>query len=183
MLQEFAEKTAVDAVVTDIGFGSAEILSIYEGRPNALASASIPDLSLETLANRMASALQKQTGRIIKGIDLMSLLQKGNQNVIIGGETLDIAELKQYYIEAIASSLTDEIIALVSQLPPDARIKYYIFTGDGVDLFWKDLELILFQRNLIEDLDQAAHPKDYRISNAKGFEFIARSRLAKTSEE
>ncbi|MHA1847854.1 MAG: hypothetical protein ACTSXU_09435 [Promethearchaeota archaeon] len=176
MLQEFGENTAVDAVITDIGYGSAEVLSIYEGRPNTLASASIPDLSLETLAHRIAIALEKQTGRIVRGIDLMRLLQQDKQTVIIGGESLDISELKTYYIQAIANSLTDEIINLVSQLPPDARIKYYIFTGDGVELFWKDLELTLFQKNIIQDVDQAAHPKDYKIANAKGFEFIARSR-------
>ncbi|MBD3188735.1 hypothetical protein GF325_18045 [Candidatus Bathyarchaeota archaeon] len=180
LLQEFKENTAVDAVITDIGFGSAEILSIYDGRPNTLASASIPDLSLETLAHRIALALQDQTGKIIKGLDLMHLLQEGQSMVIIGGERLDISELKSYYVEAIANSLTDEIIDLVSKLPPDARIKYYIFTGDGVDLFWKDLELALYQKNLIQDMDQAAHPKDYRIANARGFEFIATSRFKKT---
>ena len=179
MLREFNESTAVDAVVTDIGYGSAEILSIYEGRPNSLASASISDLSLETLANRIASALQQQTGRILKGIELMRVLQSDKSTVIIGGETLDISELKTYYIEAIANSLTEEIQALVSQLPPDARIKYYIFTGDGVELFWKELEMALYQKNLIADINQAAHPKDYRIENAKGFENIARAKYEK----
>ncbi|MHA1681319.1 MAG: hypothetical protein ACTSUE_09940 [Promethearchaeota archaeon] len=179
MLQEYRENTAVDAVITDIGFGSAEILSIYEGRPNSLSSASIPDLSLETLANRIAQSLEKQTGRIVKGLDLMRLLQQDKSTVIISGENLDISELKRYYVEAIANSLTDEIINLVTQLPPDARIKYYIFTGDGVELFWKDLELILFQKNLIQDVDQAGHPKDYKVANARGFEFISQSRAAK----
>nr|MDO8113915.1 hypothetical protein [Candidatus Sigynarchaeota archaeon] len=179
MMQEFNEATAVDAVVTDIGFGSAEILTLYEGRPNALASSSINDLSLETLANRIAQALQKQTGRIVRGVDLMRLLQEGKKTVIIGGENLDIGAMKKYYIEQIAKTLTDEIVTLVSRLPPDARIKYYIFTGDGVDLFWKDLESILYQKNLIQDINQTGHPKDYKISNARGFEQIARARFAK----
>lgn len=180
MLQSFNEDTAVDAVITDIGYGSAEILTIYEGRPNILASASIPDLSLETLADRIAAALQKQTGRIVKGVDLMRGLQKGERRLVIGGEALDITGLVAYYVEAIATSLCDEIIRLVSSLPPDARVKYYIFAGDGVDLFWKDLELVLFQKNLIRDVNQAAHPADYRFSNARGFEAIARARLARS---
>ncbi len=176
MLNEFNESTAVDAVITDIGYGSAEILTIYEGKPNVLASASISDLSLETLANRVAIALQQQTGRIIKGIDLMRVLQQDKPRVIIAGENLDITEIKNYYVANIVKGLTDEIIQRVTQLPPDARVKYYIFTGDGVELFWKDLELNLFQRNLIQDINQAAHPKDYKIANARGFENIARAR-------
>ncbi len=181
MMQEFKEDSAVDAVVTDIGFGSAEILTLYAGRPNNIASSSIGDLSLETLANRIAMQLQKQTGRIVKGVDLMRLLQKGQNTVIISGETLDIGPIKKFYVEQIAKTLTDEIVTLVSRLPPDARIKYYLFTGDGVDLFWKDLEVILYQKNLIQDINQAAHPKDYKISNARGFEQIARARAEKAN--
>ncbi len=182
MMQEFNEASAVDAVVTDIGFGSAEILTLYDGRPSNIASSSIGDLSLETLANRIAIQLQNQTGRIVRGVDLMRLLQKGQNTVIISGETLDIGPSKKYYIEQIAKTLTDEIVALVSRLPPDARVKYYIFTGDGVELFWKDLEMTLYQKNLIQDINQAAHPKDYKISNARGFEQIARSRAAKANQ-
>jgi hypothetical protein len=181
VMQEFGENEAVDAVVTDIGFGSAEILSIYEGKPNMLSSGSIVDLSLETLANRVAIALNKQTGKVVRGIDLMRLLQDAKKTVVLGGETLDISKIVKYYIEAIATSLTDEIIQLVSKLPPDARLKYFIFTGDGVDLFWKDLEVILYTKNLIQDINQAAHPKDYRIANAKGFEAIATQRASKQS--
>ncbi|MFX0098553.1 MAG: hypothetical protein ACFFCS_03160 [Candidatus Hodarchaeota archaeon] len=182
MLQEFEESTAVDAVITDIGYGSAEILTIYEGRPNMPSSASIIDLSLEALANQIALTLQKQTGKIVRGVDLMRLLQEDKKTVILAGETLDISEVKKYFIESIASSLTDAIIDLVSQLPPDARIKYYIFTGDGVTLFWQDLEMLLFQKNLIRDINQAAHPKDYKVANALGFEYIAKSRYAKMNQ-
>ncbi|MEX2684424.1 MAG: hypothetical protein Q6373_022830 [Candidatus Sigynarchaeota archaeon] len=183
MMQEFNEASAVDAVVTDIGFGSAEILTLYAGRPSNIASASIGDLSLETLANRIAIQLQSQTGRIVRGVDLMRLLQQGKNTAIIQGEAMDIGPTKKYYIEQIAKTLTDEIVALVSRLPPDARVKYYIFTGDGVDLFWKDLETLLYQKNLIQDINQAAHPKDYKISNARGFEQIARARASKASQE
>lgn len=182
MMQEFNEATAVDAVVTDIGYGSAEILTLYAGRPNNIASVSITDLSLETLANRIAVALQQQTGRIIRGVDLMRLLQEGKNTVIIAGEALDVGELKKYYIEQIVKTLTDEIIILISRLPPDARIKYYIFTGDGVELFWNDLEVILYQKNLIHDINQAAHPQDYKISNARGFEQIARAKIEKSEK-
>ncbi|NMC03793.1 MAG: hypothetical protein GYA24_01210 [Candidatus Lokiarchaeota archaeon] len=181
MMQEFNEDSAVDAVVTDIGFGSAEILTLYAGRPSNVASSSIGDLSLETLANRIAMQLQKQTGRIVRGVDLMRLLQQGKNTVIISGESLDIGPIKKFYIEQIAKTLTDEIVALVSRLPPDARIKYYIFTGDGIDLFWKDLETILYQKSLIQDINQASHPKDYKISNARGFELIAKARAAKAT--
>jgi hypothetical protein len=181
MMQEFNETEAVDTIVADIGYGSAEILTLYAGRPNSLASASITDLSLETLANRIAMALQQQTGRIIRGVDLVRLLQGTKSTVIIAGETLDIGALKKYYIEQIVKSLTDEIITLISRLPPDARIKYYIFTGDGVELFWKDLEAMLYQKNLIHDINLAAHPQDYKISNARGFEQIARARFEKPS--
>ncbi|HME56680.1 MAG TPA: hypothetical protein VKM55_31050 [Candidatus Lokiarchaeia archaeon] len=181
MMQEFNESEAVDAVVADIGYGSTEILTVYGGRPNAVASSSITDLSLETLANRLAVAIQQQTGRIIRGVDLMRFLQDGKDTVIIAGETLDVSQLKKYYIEQIVKTLTDEIVILVSRLPPDARIKYYIFTGDGVGLFWNDLETTLYQKNLIQDINQTAHPQDYRISNARGFEQIARARFEKSS--
>ena len=60
--------------------------------------------------------------------------------------------------------MTDEIVTLVSRLPPDARIKYYLFTGDGIDLFWKDLETILYQKNLIQDINQLVYWRQEQIS-------------------
>ncbi|MHA1271499.1 MAG: hypothetical protein ACTSPY_17030, partial [Candidatus Helarchaeota archaeon] len=100
-LKERGEETAVDTVIIDIGHGSTDILTMYQGRPMRTASGSLVEAT-DVLTSRMAKSLQEKTGTIIKPFNLMMTLKKGKETVMISGRTYSIKEIKEYYAKQIS---------------------------------------------------------------------------------
>jgi actin-like ATPase involved in cell morphogenesis len=176
ILKDKGEETAVDAVIIDIGHGSTDILTMYQGRPMRTASGSLVEAT-DTLTSRMAKALQDKTGTIIKPFDLMTVIQKGKSQVMIGGQYYAIDELRVHYANQIAKIIIDEVMRLIATLPPDAFVEYYIVTGGGAHTFGDQIRTQIINSKLVAEGDKAVIPKDPVLSNAEGFELIAYSQL------
>ncbi|NVM52504.1 MAG: ParM/StbA family protein [Candidatus Helarchaeota archaeon] len=176
ILKDKGEETAVDAVIVDIGHGSTDILTMYQGRPMRTASGSLIEAT-DTLTSRMAKALQDKTGAIIKPFDLMTTIMKGKTQVMIGGQYYEITELKNHYAIQIAKIIIDEVMRLIATLPPDAFIEYYIVTGGGAHTFGEQIRSEIIARKLVAEGDKAVIPEDPVLSNAEGFELIAQSQI------
>ncbi|NVM31710.1 MAG: ParM/StbA family protein [Candidatus Helarchaeota archaeon] len=175
-LKDMGEETAVDAVIIDIGHGSTDILTMYQGRPMRTASGSLIEAT-DTLTSRMAKALQDKTGAIIKPFDLMTTIMKGKSQVMISGQYYEVTELKNHYADQISKIIIDEVMRLIASLPPDAFIEYYIVTGGGAYSFGDQIRSEIIQRKLVAEGDKAVIPKDPVLSNAQGFELIAQSQI------
>lgn len=175
ILKEKGEESAVDAVIIDIGHGSTDILTMYQGRPMRTASGSLVEAT-DTLTSRMAKALQDKTGAIIKPFDLMSTIMRGKSQVMIGGQYYAIDELKNHYANQIAKIIIDEVMRLIATLPPDAFVEYYIVTGGGAHTFGEQIRKEIIARKLVAEGDKAVIPKDPVLSNAAGFELIAQGK-------
>ncbi|MHA1146940.1 MAG: hypothetical protein ACTSR8_01715 [Promethearchaeota archaeon] len=173
-LKQKGEEEAVDTVLIDIGHGSTDILTMYQGRPMRTASGSLREAT-DTLTNRIASALQEKTNQIIKGFDLMMTIKKGRDAVMIGGQTYSIKEVKEYYAKQIAKVMVDEVMRLISTLPPDAFVEYYIICGGGAYIFGNAIKQAIIDGNLVAEADMVIIPEDPVMSNANGFELIAQS--------
>ncbi|MHA1714752.1 MAG: hypothetical protein ACTSXP_03845, partial [Promethearchaeota archaeon] len=141
-LRERGEESAIDAVLIDIGHGSTDFLSMYQGRPMRTASGSLNE-AVDTLTSRIAKKLQDQTGRIVRPFDLMKSIELGRDEVMLGGEMFSIKEVKEYYAEQIARIMVDETERLISSLPPDAYIELYICCGGGAYTFGEFIRLAL----------------------------------------
>ena len=172
ILKEKGEDSAVDTVIIDIGHGSTDILTMYQGRPMRTASGSLIEAT-DTLTSRMAKALQDKTGAIIKPFDLMSTIMKGRDQVMIGGQYYSIKEIKNYYSDQIAKIIIDEVMRLIATLPPDAFVEYYIITGGGAHSFGEQIRSQIIASKLVAEGDKAVIPKNPVLSNAEGFELIA----------
>lgn len=176
ILKDKGEDTAVDSVIIDIGHGSTDILTMYQGRPMRTASGSLIE-AVDTLTSRMAKALQDQTGAIIKPFDLMTTIMKGRNQVMISGQYYDVQQLKVHYANQISKIIIDEVMRLISTLPPDAFVEYYIITGGGAHSFGDQIRTQIMQRKLVAEGDKAVIPKNPVLSNAEGFELIAQSQM------
>ncbi len=176
ILKDKGEETAVDSVIIDIGHGSTDILTMYQGRPMRTASGSLVEAT-DTLTSRMAKALQDKTGAIIKPFDLMTTIMKGKSQVMIGGQYYEISELKNHYANQIAKIIIDEVMRLIATLPPDAFVEYYIVTGGGAYSFGEQIRSEIIARKLVAEEDKAVIPQDPVLSNAQGFELIAHSQI------
>lgn len=176
ILKDKGEEEAVDSVIIDIGHGSTDILTMYQGQPMRVASGSLVEAT-DTLTSRMAKALQDKTGAIIKPFDLMMTIMKGREQVMIGGKYYAITELKNHYANQIAKIIIDEVMRLIGTLPPDAFIEYYIVTGGGAHSFGDQIRTEIIQRKLVAEGDKAVIPKNPVLSNAEGFELIAETKL------
>ena len=174
ILKDKGESEAVDSVIIDIGHGSTDILTMYQGRPMRTASGSLIEAT-DTLTSRMAKALQDKTGAIIKPFDLMETIRKGRDQVMIGGKYYAINDLKIHYANQIAKIIIDEVMRLIATLPPDAFIEYYIVTGGGAHTFGEQIRSQIISSKLVAEGDKAVIPKDPVMSNAEGFELIAKS--------
>ncbi len=172
ILKEKGEESAVDTVIIDIGHGSTDILTMYQGRPMRTASGSLIEAT-DTLTSRMAKALQDKTGAIIKPFDLMSTIRKGRDQVMIGGQYYSIKEIKNYYSDQIAKIIIDEVMRLIATLPPDAFVEYYIITGGGAHSFGEQIRKQIIASKLVAEGDKAVIPSNPVLSNAEGFELIA----------
>jgi actin-like ATPase involved in cell morphogenesis len=176
ILKDRGEETAVDTVIIDIGHGTTDILTMYQGRPMRTASGAIVEAT-DTLTVRMARALQDKTGAIIKPFDLMTAISKGKNQVMISGKYYAIDDLKIYYAKQIADIIIDETMRLIATLPPDAFIEYFIIAGGGAYTFGQQIRNEIIARKLVSEGDKVVIPKDPVLSNAAGFELIAQSQI------
>jgi hypothetical protein len=172
----FKEQIATDAIVVSLDY-LTEILTIYQGRPMRLASGNLLDASLAVLANKIAITLQKATNHIVSPLDLLPNLQHNRNQVNIGGKLYDITESKDYFIREIGRIIADQLKILIATLPRDAEIEHYIITGEGTNIFWKEIELHLLEEGIIEDVDKVILPADPIFANVIGFEYLARKTL------
>ncbi len=172
-LKSIGESRAVDAIVIDIGHGSTDILTLYEGRVMRQASGSLEEAT-DTLTHRIAQELQNQTGKIIRPFDLMSALSQGKDMLTIGGEKWDILGMKEYHIDIIADVILDEVNRLIGTLPPDAIIERIILCGGGVHIFGDRIKEGFEQAGLAEHPEMLIIPEDPVMSNSRGFELFAR---------
>ena len=172
VLKKKGEQKAVDSIIIDIGHGSTDILTIYNGTILRTASGSIVE-AVDTLVTKLAQFLNEKTGRMIKPESLIAVLEKGEYAVSIGGVTYDIKPQIESLSNYIARVIVDEVDRLLETLPPDALIRYYILVGGGVYIFGPKIKEILMSRGLIKNPEQVIIPDDPVMSNAKGFELIA----------
>ncbi|MBD3185743.1 hypothetical protein GF325_02850 [Candidatus Bathyarchaeota archaeon] len=175
-LKDRGEESAIDAVMIDIGHGSTDFLSMYQGHPMRTASGSLNE-AVDTLTSRIAKKLQDQTGRIIRPFDLMKSIELGRDDVMLGGERFSIKEVKEYYAEQIARIMVDETERLISTLPPDAYVELYICCGGGAYTFGEFIRNALAEMKMIANPEECVIPEDPVMSNAMGFELVAQSRI------
>ncbi|TFF88144.1 MAG: ParM/StbA family protein [Promethearchaeota archaeon] len=173
-LKSKGEETAVDTVIIDIGHGSTDILTMYQGRPMRTASGSLVEAT-DTLTSRMAKKLGEKTGAIIKPFDLMTTIRKGKESVMIAGQTYSVKEIKEYYSKQISKIIIDEVMRLISTLPPDAFVEYYIIAGGGAHIFGKWIKKAIIDGKLVSDPEKVVIPDDPVLSNAAGFELVAKT--------
>ncbi|MBD3189374.1 MAG: hypothetical protein GF308_01960 [Candidatus Heimdallarchaeota archaeon] len=176
ILKSSGENRAVDAIIVDIGHGSTDILTVYQGRLMRTASGSLEE-AVDTLTTRMARTLQEQTGKIIRAFDLMRTIEKNMEAVMIGGQQYDVKEIKSYYIQNISEIIIDETSRLLGTLPPDAWIEKVILTGGGAYVFGEVLKEMMWKDNIVKSPEEVVVPKNPVMCNAQGFELIATSRM------
>ena len=165
---------AVDTVLIDIGHGSTDILTMYQGRPMRTASGSMREAT-DTLTSRMAAKLQEKTNLIVKPFDLMNVIRRQKETVMLGGQTYSIKSIKDFYADQIAKVMVDEVMRLISTLPPDAYVEYYIICGGGAYSFGEAIRQAIINGKLVSTPDKVIIPDDPVMSNANGFELIAQS--------
>lgn len=162
---------AFDAIIIDVGFGTTDILSIHRGTIVRPASGSTPD-AIDTLAEKLASFLEDQTGHIVKPESLAAALEKGTK-ITIGGVSYDIKPQLEKVAQFVAESILDTLDRLIRNLPPQASIKYYILTGGGTYILGKYLRDALVDRKLATK-EQILVPDDPVMANSIGFELVAK---------
>jgi actin-like ATPase involved in cell morphogenesis len=176
ILKESGEKRAVDAVVVDIGAGATNILTIYEGRVMRTASGSVQE-SINTLAQRIASNLNQQTGKILRPFELIKAIETKRDSVMIAGEAYNISDTINYYVGTISDIIVDELTGLLNTLPPDAWIEKVILTGGGAEVFGVNMKTILTEHNIVKQPEEVIVPKDPVLANALGFQQIAEAQM------
>jgi len=176
VVSEFENNVASDAIIVSLDY-LTEILTIYQGRPMRLASGNLMDGSLAVLANKIAVTLQKATNKVVNPLDLLPNIRLNRNQVNIGGKIYDITESKEYFIREIGHVIADQLKTLIVSLPYDAQIEYYIITGEGTNIFWKEIELHLLEAGIIEDIEKVLLPKDPIFANVIGFENLASKTL------
>jgi actin-like ATPase involved in cell morphogenesis len=181
ILRTSGETRAVDAIIVDIGHGSTDILTIYNGRIMRTASGSLEE-AVDTLTTRMARQLQEQTGKIIRPFDLMKTIEKNLAAVMISGQQYDVTETKQYYIENISDIIIDETSRLLGTLPPDAWIERVILTGGGAYVFGETLKEMMWEQNIVKSPEEVVIPNNPVMCNAMGFELVAEARAKQQSK-
>ncbi|NHJ33312.1 MAG: ParM/StbA family protein [Asgard group archaeon] len=176
ILKTSGEQRAVDAVVVDIGAGATNILTVYEGRLMRTASGSVQE-SITTLAERIASNLNQQTGKILRPFELIKSIEIGRKNVMVAGEQYDISETLIYYVNSISDVIVDELSTLLGTLPPDAWIEKVILTGGGAEVFGENMKSVLTENNIVQSPDEVIVPNDPVLANAFGFQKIAQAQI------
>ncbi|NHJ40435.1 MAG: ParM/StbA family protein [Asgard group archaeon] len=182
ILKNEGESRAVDAIVIDVGHGSTDILTLYEGRIMRQASGSLEEAT-DTLTHRIAQELQNQTGKILRPFDLMSALSQRKDVLTIGGERWDISGMKDYHIEIIADVILDEVNRLIGTLPPDAIIEKVILCGGGIHIFGDRIKSGFEQAGLGDHPEMLIVPENPVMSNAMGFELFARTFISNIGDD
>ena len=172
------DNSAIDAIVISLDL-LTEILTIYEGRLIRNASRNLINASLFVLSNKIAQALQQKIGIIINPHSILENIRGNKDQVIFSGKTYDISKLKEHYIRQIAHEMVDSLINLLNSLPIEAEIEYFIITGEAMELFWTEIELLILEQNLLDDLDldRIIKVKDPIFSNAIGFEAMVKRKI------
>ncbi|MGV9204742.1 MAG: hypothetical protein ACOC44_12085 [Promethearchaeia archaeon] len=178
IVSDLEEGVAIDAVVISLDL-LTEILTIYNGEIIRTASLNLTNASLFILANKISQALQQQTGNIVNPHTILGNIRKNQDQVIISGKNYDIGKVKEHYIRQIANDIVDNLSEVLNQLPLEAEIEYYIITGEAVELFWTEIEMLILEHNLIRDLDldRIIKVENPVFSNSIGFEKMVKKQL------
>ncbi len=170
--------TAINAIIISLDL-LTEILTIFEGKLIRKASRNLTNASLFVLSNKIAIALRQKTGIIINPHAILENIRGNMDYVILSGKTYDIGKIKEHYMRQIAKEIVDNLISVLSKLPLEAEIEYYIVTGEAVELFWTEIEMLILEHNIIDplELDRIVKVKDPIFSNAIGFESLAKKKL------
>lgn len=176
--------TALDAVVISLDL-LTEILIIFDGKLIRNASRNLTNASLFVLSNKISLALEQQTGYIVNPHSILQSIRDNKDHVQISGKSYDIGEIKKYYIRQISAEIVNILIDLINNLPIDAQIEYFILTGEALDLFWTDIEILILENNLVNDIDLSRIIKveDPSFSNAIGFEKMVKRKKRINSGE
>ncbi|MFO8020296.1 MAG: ParM/StbA family protein [Promethearchaeia archaeon] len=169
---------ALDAVVISLDL-LTEILTVYNGEIIRTASLNLTNASLFVLANKISQALQQQTGEIVNPHTILGNIRKKQDQVILAGKNYDIGNVKEHYIRQIANDIVDNLSEVLNSLPLEADVEYYIITGEAVELFWTEIEMLILEHNLIRDLDldRIIKVEDPIFSNSIGFEKMVKKQL------
>ncbi len=179
VVSSFSEtNTALNAVVISLDL-LTEILTIFEGKLIRKASRNLTNASLFVLSNKIAIALRQKTGIIINPHAILENIRGNMEYVALSGKTYDIGKIKEHYVRQIAKEIVDNLISVLNNLPLEAEIEYYIVTGEAVELFWTEIEMLILEHNIIDplELDRIVKVKDPIFSNAIGFESLAKKKL------
>lgn len=170
--------TVIDALVISLDL-LTEILTIYGGKLIRSASRNLTNASLFVLSSKIAQALQQKAGIIINPNSILENIRGNKNQVTLSGKTYDIGNIKEHYIHQISSEIVDNIINLLNSLPLEAEIEYFIITGEAVELFWTEIEMLILEQNLLDDFDlnRIIKVKDPIFSNAIGFEAMVKKRI------
>ncbi len=170
--------TATDAIVITLDL-LTEILTIFEGKLIRNASRNLTNASLFVLSNKIAIALQQKTGIIINPHAILENIRGNKDYVVLSGKTYDIGKLKEHYMRQIAQEIVDNLVSVLNNLPLDADIEHYIITGEAMELFWTEIEMLILEHNIVDPLglDKIVKVKDPIFSNAIGFEYLAKKKL------
>ncbi|MHA1291739.1 MAG: hypothetical protein ACTSQJ_03610 [Promethearchaeota archaeon] len=172
------EEIAIDAVLISLDL-LTEILTVYEGKLIRNASRNLTNASLFVLANKVALALQQQTGFIVNPHSILENIRSNKDIVQLSGKTYNIGKIKEHYLRQISSEIVDNLISILNNLPLEAKIEYYILTGEALELFWTEIEMLILENNLLDDfnLERIIKVKDPIFSNAIGFEKMIKKKL------
>ncbi|MCG3221274.1 MAG: ParM/StbA family protein, partial [Candidatus Heimdallarchaeota archaeon] len=175
-LKQSGVQTAVDSIIVDIGHGTTDILCMYKGNMMRAASGSLEE-AVDSLTGALARAIQEKSGKIVRPFDLMTAIELGKKNILVGGKVLDITAAMAQAVVSIADVIVDESNRLLSNLPPDAWIEKVIVCGGGTHIFGDYLKQAFFDANIVKTADEVLMPNDAVMSNALGFEQIAITKL------
>jgi hypothetical protein len=105
----------------------------------------------------------------------MNVIRRQKDTVMLGGQTYSIKSIKDFYAAQISKVMIDEVMRLISTLPPDAYVEYYIICGGGAYSFGEAIRQSIIDGKLVASPDNVIIPEDPVMSNANGFELIAHS--------
>ncbi len=176
----FKEKTAIDAIVISLDL-ITEIMTIYNGNLMRNSSRNLIDASCFALLNKIATSLQQQTNNIVHPTSILQNIRENQNNIVIAGKTYDISQVKNHFIRLISAEILDNLMDVINNLPLDAKIDYYIITGEWMSLFWTEIEIAILEKNLIGDFnfDRIIKVKEPAFANAIGFELMIKEKLKK----
>ena len=173
-VSERDDKTVVDSIVISLDL-ITEMMTIYDGKLMRTASRNLANASLSVLAKKIAVALQNQANLIIHPNTILNNIRNNQDVVTIAGKPYNISKVKEHYIRQISAEIVENLLDVLFALPLDANIQYYIITGEALHLFWSEIEMLILEKNLIDDfdLDRIVKVKEPSFSNAIGFELMS----------